>query len=240
MLDTCALNNKDARTKRSAPQRVYFQCTKPGCEFACNIHKGGDGLFRVTKWVWHTCSQFATATVKRSWVSRKAKELLPEREGLSGKELKNVLRQRHGVDVKVPAAMKAVAKARKVYEEEERSFDMLYGPFQALMEHNPGTVADIVMENGRLKMAFLCPGPCARAWTHCPKFIALDGTHGTSAYKGIVLVAKALDGSGQIFPIAIGFAPSDSNESWRFFVQRIADALNIRDTPLTVIRDCAS
>ena len=89
MLDTCALNHKEARTKRSTPQRVYFQCTKPGCQYACNIHKGGDGIFRVTKWVWHTCTQFATATVKRSWVSRKAKELLPEREGLSGKELKN-------------------------------------------------------------------------------------------------------------------------------------------------------
>ena len=86
-------------------------------------------------------------------------------------------------------------------------------------------------------MAFISPGPCARAWSNCPKIIALDGTFGTSRYKGVVLVATALDGAGQIFPVAIGFAPSESNESWRFFVQRLADALDIRDTPVTVISD---
>ena len=46
-----------------------------------------------------------------------------------------------------------------------------------------------------------------------------------------------MDGAGQIFPIALGFAPSETNVSWRFFVQRLADALNIRETPLTVISD---
>ena len=86
-------------------------------------------------------------------------------------------------------------------------------------------------------MAFLCPGPCARAWSHCPRIIALDGTHGTSAFQGVVLLATAMDGAGQIFPLAIGFAPSECNESWRFFVRNLADALNIRDTPLTVISD---
>ena len=78
----------------------------------------------------------------------------------------------------------------------------------------------------------LCP-----AWSHCPKIIALDGTHGTSSYKGVVLVATAMDGAGKIFPIAIGFAPSETNVSWHFFVGLLADSLNIHDTPLTVISD---
>ena len=127
--------------------------------------------------------------------------------------------------------MRSVAKARNLRKEEEGSFDKLPGLFQELMEQNHGTVADIVTEDGRLKMAFMCPGPCAQAWTHCPKVIALDGTHGTSASKGVVFVATALDGAGQTFPIAIRFAPSESNESWRFFVRHLADALKIHDTP---------
>ena len=87
-------------------------------------------------------------------------------------------------------------------------------------------------------MAFLCPGPCARAWSHCPNIIALDGTHGTSAFNGVVLVVgTAMDGAGQIFPIALGFAPSECNQSWRFFVRHLADALDIHDAPLTVISD---
>ena len=145
--------------------------------------------------------------------------------------------EKHGVDVQAEAASKAVAKARKDQEEEDASFDKIPGLFQALKDQNPGTVAEILTEDGRFKMAFLCPGPCARAWSHCPKIIALDGTHGTSSHRGVVLVATAMDGAGQIFPIAIGFAPSETNVSWHFFVGLLADSLNIHDTPLTVISD---
>ena len=50
-------------------------------------------------------------------------------------------------------------------------------------------------------------------------------------------MATALDGAGQIFPIALVFASSETSDSWRFFVQHLANALDIRDTPLTVISD---
>ena len=79
--------------------------------------------------------------------------------------------------MKIRAATKAVAQAKKDHEDEEASFDKLIGLFQALREQNPGTVAEIAMDDGRFEKAFLCPGSCARAWSHCPKLIAVDGTH---------------------------------------------------------------
>ena len=237
ILEVNALSHKEARTEKSDTKRVYFKCTKAGCHFSCHINKSGDGLFRVTRLEWHTCGPFNRAGVKRAWVAEKAKELLSERQGLAPRDLVDTLRERHGVEVKPRAATKAVAKARKMHDDEDASFDKLPGLFQALREQNPGTVAEIVTERDRFVMAFLCPGPCAQAWRHCPKIIALDGTHGKSAFKGVLLVATALDGAGQIFPIAIGFAPSETNVSWSFFVQHLADALNIRETPLTIISD---
>ena len=237
MLDVCALCHKEAKTKRSCPTRVSFQCTKADCVFSCHIHRGGDGLFRIPKWAWHTCGPFNKVTVKRALVTTKAKKLLKEREKVGPKELQDTLLEKHGVDVQAEAASKAVAKARKDQEEEDASCGKIPGLFQALKDQNPGTVAEILTEEGRFKMAFICPGPCARAWSHCPKIIALDGTHGTSSYKGVVLVATAMDGAGKIFPIAIGFAPSETNVSWHFFVGLLADSLNIHDTPLTVISD---
>ena len=50
-------------------------------------------------------------------------------------------------------------------------------------------------------------------------------------------MATPLDGDGQTFPIALGFAPSESNESRRFFVQHLADAMGIHETPIAVIWD---
>ena len=237
MLDACALRHKEAKTKKSDTTRVHFQCTSPDCDFCCHINKSSDGIFRVVKWKWHTCGEVSQPRVKPAWVVEKAKEKLHEVEELRPKDLQKGLKTQLGVDVKDRAARKAVTKAKEEQDAEEVSIEKLPGMFQALAEQNPGTVSDIVVEDGRLKMAFLCPGPCARAWTHCPRIIALDGTHGSSACKGVVLVATALDGAGQIFPIALGFAPSETNVAWRFFVEHLADALNIRDTPLTVISD---
>ena len=237
MIDINACQHKEARTKKSDTTRVHFQCTKEGCEFSCHINKSADGLFRIAKWSWHTCGVIAQPKVKRAWIVEMAKARLEETEELEPKELQRSLKTKHGVDVKAPAARKALAKARMDRDDNEASFDMLPGLFEALKDQNPGTVAEIAMEEGRFVMAFLCPGPCARAWTHCPKIIALDGGHGTSAYKGVVLMATAMDGAGQIFPIALGFAPSETNDSWRYFVRHLADALGIHDTPLTVISD---
>ena len=237
MLNTNSEKHKEARTKKSDKTRVYFQCTKPECEYTCHIRKNSDNLFRVVEWKWHTCGDFSQPKVKRAWITEKAKQLLGEREEAKPIELQENIKENLGVDVDIHATRRAVANARKIMDDEAASFDKLPGLFEALREQNPGTVTDIAMEEGRLKMAFLCPGPCARAWSHCPKMIALDGAHGTSVYKGVVLIATALDGAGQIFPIAIGFALSETNHSWRFFVRNLADALDIRETPLTVISD---
>ena len=113
LLDASAVRHKEARTERSCKTRVYFRCTDEECAFSCHINKGGDGVFRVTKLVWHSCGPFNKAKVKRAWVTEKAKAMIGERDGLKPKELQDRLRERHGVDVKIRAATKAVAQAKR-------------------------------------------------------------------------------------------------------------------------------
>ena len=48
-----------------------------------------------------------------------------------------------------------------------------------------------------------------------------------SAYKGLVLLPMAMDGAGRISLFAFGCAPSETNESWLFFVKHIGDAMNV-------------
>ena len=113
LLDASAVRHKEARTERSCKTRVYFRCTDEECAFSCHINKGGDGVFRVTKLVWHSCGPFNKAKVKRAWVTEKAKAMIGERDGLKPKELQDRLRERHGVDVKIRAATKAVAQEKR-------------------------------------------------------------------------------------------------------------------------------
>ena len=67
MIDACALWPKETRTKKSDKARAYFRCTIPWCEFCCLLNKGGDGLFHVSKLVWHTCWPLDKVKVKRLW-----------------------------------------------------------------------------------------------------------------------------------------------------------------------------
>ena len=58
-----------------------------------------------------------------------------------------------------------------------------------------------------------------------------------SAYKGLVLLPMAMDGAGRISLFAFGCAPSETNESWRFFVEHLGETVNIRDRPPTNLSD---
>ena len=128
MLDAYALWHKEVRMKRSFSTRVYFQCTKLGCEFSCHIHQGGEDIFRVAERSRHTCWPFIKAFVKGECVTQKAREMLGEREeslstGAPGFPLPD-----HWVEVKYHAAMEVVEKAGSLHGEEEWSFDKLPGP----------------------------------------------------------------------------------------------------------------
>ena len=76
--------------------------------------------------------------MKRAWVVQKAKEKLQEMEDLQQRDLQSGLKTKHGVDVKDPAARKAMAKARSDRDDEEASFDLLPLPVRDLEGTEPG------------------------------------------------------------------------------------------------------
>ena len=237
VINSNAICHKSGKTKRSDTIQVHFVCTDPSCAFVFRARKGADGAFRVTGWHWHTCSPLSQSKVKQSWITEKAQTMLRENDPVKPADLKKNLRHGMGIDTKDYVARRALAMARQKIELEDASFGKLPGFFALLKERTPGTKAEIVLDEGRFVMAFLCPGQCAAAWQSCPEMIALDAAHGTSSYKGVVMAATAIDGSGQFVPLAFGFAPSEKAASWRFFVSNLADALGIREVGLTIISD---
>ena len=119
--------------------------------------------------------------------------------------MKENLRHGNRVQVQTKRATKALCSSRKQNEIDDASFDLLPDTFRKLAEQNPGTVSEVVVERGRFSMAFICPGMRAESRSHRPKLLALDAAHGKSSFKGVVMLATALDGAGHIFPVAFGF-----------------------------------
>ena len=68
----------------------------------------------------------------------------------------------------------------------------------------------MLTKEGVFQRAFLYPAMCVNAFEHMTKIIGLDACHIKAWYGGVILVMTALDGNGQIFPVALGIAESEN------------------------------
>lgn len=70
----------------------------------------------------------------------------------------------------------------------------------------------------------IAPGPTAEAFRYCRRFIDLDGTYWRNRWDLRLLLAVARDGEDEVLPLAWAIAPSESEESWRFFLKHFEAA----------------
>ena len=144
-------------------------------------------------------------------------------------EFKERLHNDFELNIKGPLLTNALADARREFVENNWTFGLLTSYLDALKSKNEGTTASVVSRDGVFERAFLCPGVCARAFEHTPKIVGLDGCHVKARYGGVLLVMTALEGGGQIFPVAVGIAEIESGETWGWFLQQVRSALNVGD-----------
>ena len=62
----------------------------------------------------------------------------------------------------------------------------------------------------RMKMAFI---------QGYKPFLRLDGTHLKGAFRGVLIVAIALDGNRGVIPVAFAIVESESTASWKWFIE---------------------
>ncbi|XP_010456890.1 PREDICTED: uncharacterized protein LOC104738409 [Camelina sativa] len=68
------------------------------------------------------------------------------------------------------------------------------------------------------------------------KVIVVDGTFLKNKYKGVMLVATAVDGNSNLYPIAFGIADSENDSSWEWFFEQIKVVIR-DDKDLSFISD---
>lgn len=54
------------------------------------------------------------------------------------------------------------------------------------------------------------------------RVIVVDGTFLKNKYKGVLLVATAVDGNSNLYPIAFGVVDSENVESWGWFFRQLS------------------
>ena len=123
----------------------------------------------------------------------------------------------------------ALADVKRTRPADNQAFGFISSFLCCLAETNEGTTTSLMSENGVFQRAFLCPAICRNAFAHTAKISGLDACHIKAHYGGSLLVMTALDGNGQIFPIALGVAESENTATWTWFISLLKTALHIQD-----------
>ncbi|MED6135639.1 hypothetical protein PIB30_117876 [Stylosanthes scabra] len=117
----------------------------------------------------------------------------------------------------------------KIYGDWDESYNQLGRYFNALQTFIPGTIVDLQTRpfdvGNSLDVVFhqvfwSCPS-CIKAFKHCKPLISVDATHLVGKYSGILLIAIAQDGNGNLLPVAFAIVEKEDTDSWFFFLTNL-------------------
>ena len=220
--------------ERSNSKRHIVTCKADCCSFRMSFFKRADGLFHLVEERPHSCNCLKP-TVKKVWLRREAKEFMKEFGRLSPKELAEKFLTVFKIAVDDVVIRRALNEDKEEESQTIAAFGLVEDFLDTLSSFNNGTTTCMLKPDGFFKRAFLFPGICVEAFAKSTKVVGLDACHIKARYGGVLLVLTVLDGDGHVFPAAIGIAESENQETWRWFVCLVRQALRIEDGGIGIV-----
>ena len=166
-----------------------------------SIRKRFDARFHDASFSKHVCDCIFP-TIKASLVKKLAKDTLAGTPTIRTKKLNETLHSEHGVIMHMWADKVGLTLSRQSLAKESEEYGKLCPLFPQLTHTDETTVADVLIDEDRLKGSFLYLGTCVSAFGHSLKVLGVDGCRLKTRHRGVVLVATAMDGNGDFFPVA--------------------------------------
>ncbi|XP_013589150.1 PREDICTED: uncharacterized protein LOC106297461 [Brassica oleracea var. oleracea] len=83
-------------------------------------------------------------------------------------------------------------------------------------------IIELMRDEHGIKVSKSLAWDCVRGFYRAiRKVIVLDGTFLKSKFKGVLLVATALDGNSNLYPLAFGVVDSENDLSWNWFMRQL-------------------
>ncbi|XP_022155432.1 uncharacterized protein LOC111022579 isoform X2 [Momordica charantia] len=227
--------NFEFRVKKSTKELIYIVCVDENCKWRIRALKlGGSDIFRISKYVnVHSCSLDLMNRHHRQAKAWVVGELIKSKfNGVrcqyKPREIIEDMRQDYGINMSYEKAWRARENVyMQVKGSSEESYNLLHRYGEALKLANPGTFYEIQLEDGSFfKYLFMALGPCIRGFLNCIRpVIVIDGTVLKNKYRGTLIVATCLDGNNQIYPIAFGIVDKETDDSIKWFFEKLKGAI---------------
>ncbi|XP_024027683.1 uncharacterized protein LOC21396860 [Morus notabilis] len=227
------------RVFKSDKTRIILRCVDENCKWRVRATKYNEtDMFQVTKYnETHTCSLDLLQCDHRQASSQIISEHIKKKYEESGRTVyapNNIiedLKNEFGIDVSYEKAWRARKIAlEKIGGDVDKSYEELASFLYTLNKTNPGSVADIVLDDeNKFKYMFMAVAASIHGWKHCRPVIVVDEIFLECKHRGSLLCACAEDANNQIFPLAFGIGESENDESWEYFFKRLSEAFSERD-----------
>ena len=99
-------------------------------------------------------------------------------------------------------------------------------------------ILDTEERSWQFQRLFICLSSSQEIFTHCPKFLACNGTFTKARFRQILLFATAIDGNDEIVLLAWAVVESENEDSWAWFFEHLKHALpELASNVFTLISD---
>lgn len=226
-------NNFEFMVKQSSKGMWYIKCKDVNCRWRLRGKKlVRSDMFEITAYVSeHTCSTDLRQKDHRQaapWVVARLikNNLPPDGNNYMVKNVQEDIKKQYGIDMSYERAWRSMKKAIcSVRGSHEESYSLLPSYLYMLQQKNPGTLTDLVVEDGHFRYCFFSLGASKHGFTSCRPVICLDATFFKTKFGGHMLCAAGFDANRHLYPIAFAIVDSDNQDSWTYFMRKLKEAI---------------
>ncbi|KAK4755525.1 hypothetical protein SAY87_009282 [Trapa incisa] len=221
------------RYKKNDSHRVSVKCKSLGCPWRIYASRlSTTQLICIKKMNGnHTCeggNVKAGYRATRGWVGNIIKEKLKESPNYKPKDIAEDIKNEYGIQLNYSQAWRAKEIAREqLLGSYKDSYKLLPFFCERIKETNPGSVAIFsTKEDLSFHSLFVSFHACISGFQQgCRPLLFLDSVPLLSKYQGVLLAAVSVDGDDAIFPVAFAIVDEETEENWRWFLQKLKSAL---------------
>lgn len=239
----------ELRVIKSDLVRYFAKCATKDCPWLIRAVKHSNApTFSIRSIeATHTCGknvQYRHQQASVDWIVNFIEERLRDNINYKPKDILNDIYKQYGITIPYKQAWRAKVRGlAAIYGSSEEGYYLLPSYCEQIRLTNPGSFAEVFTTgaDNRFHSLFVSYyGSIYGFLNGCLPIVCLGRVQLTSKYMGTLLLASSYDPDGCLFPLAFGVADVASNESWKWFISELHNALesNTKKIPqLTFISD---